>query len=463
MELFALPEELEQEREVFTQKMHETYVTDMANELQPLQPEFDILQARRQAHGQSALRDEFWNWNGERSLPASPTTRARMPKSHWSLMLDVPVRMRRPLAKQEIAQAYRGLHPNSDSHREFRAGQEAGRDYWIYVPSKFELWRVHLQSRRCMFDPLRNVLEDHPQDQTMLPMAITLENVQGVRATQVRNDVINHEDYVRPQAEFFLDNIRWRSWNTQLDLGVPWKGITRFFIRQTFEFYPVLHTWLEGRHAAETLWRMSRKVLEAYHCMREQSGWPDESSMKEQAVREGLDAMDFISAQQRDKEGLLDVQDQVAEIFAAFAAATFVNPPAPHSEWEGLQELLDDTTGTTTDLVDVTRPETGKVRLELQWNSLSDLWQQAFKQPILDALKIYFDHDALAPVMPDDPIDEIEILPSRFVLVNKSDPRNTQPLDEDLENAKLKARLVVAGHKDQRPVNSQLKHQRPLC
>ena len=44
-------------------------------------------------------------------------------------------------------------------------------------------------------------------------------------------------------------------------------------------------------------------------------------------------------------------------------------------------------------------------------------------------------------------LDE-EILPSRFVLVNKADPKNQQPQDEDLEDAKLKARLVIAGHKD---------------
>ena len=65
-------------------------------------------------------------------------------------------------------------------------------------------------------------------------------------------------------------------------------------------------------------------------------------------------------------------------------------------------------------------------------------------------LEIYFEHDALEPVMPEDPVHESEILPSRFVLVNKADPKNTHPADEDLDDAKLKARLVIAGHRDQR-------------
>lgn len=47
-------------------------------------------------------------------------------------------------------------------------------------------------------------------------------------------------------------------------------------------------------------------------------------------------------------------------------------------------------------------------------------------------------------------MDVTEILPSRFVLVNKSDPRNVHPSDAQLEGAKLKARWIIAGHRDQR-------------
>ena len=96
------------------------------------------------------------------------------------------------------------------------------------------------------------------------------------------------------------------------------------------------------------------------------------------------------------------------------------------------------------------KPETGKVRLELKWTDLTPLWQKAFEQPIIEALEVYFKHDALAPVMQDETVATEEILPSRFVLVNKSDPRNPHPNDEDLKDAKLKARLVIAGHRDLR-------------
>ena len=47
-------------------------------------------------------------------------------------------------------------------------------------------------------------------------------------------------------------------------------------------------------------------------------------------------------------------------------------------------------------------------------------------------------------------VDRTEVLPSRFVLVNKSDPRNIHPDDKALEGASLKARLVIAGHRDVR-------------
>lgn len=68
----------------------------------------------------------------------------------------------------------------------------------------------------------------------------------------------------------------------------------------------------------------------------------------------------------------------------------------------------------------------------------------------MEALRIYFHHDALQPVTPDEVVEASETLPSRFVLVNKTDPRNVHPTDADLRNAKLKARLVIASHKDQK-------------
>lgn len=100
--------------------------------------------------------------------------------------------------------------------------------------------------------------------------------------------------------------------------------------------------------------------------------------------------------------------------------------------------------------LDVKKPDTGKLRLELKWNDLTPAWQRSFEDPIKEALDVYFRHDALAPVMPEDTVDISEILPSRFVLVNKTDPKNPHPTDDDLEGAKLKARWVIAGHKDQK-------------
>lgn len=61
---------------------------------------------------------------------------------------------------------------------------------------------------------------------------------------------------------------------------------------------------------------------------------------------------------------------------------------------------------------------------------------------------MYFKYEAVAPVSMDEDVDTSNILPSRFVLVNKSDPRNVSPLDEHLEDARLKARWVVSGHRD---------------
>lgn len=47
---------------------------------------------------------------------------------------------------------------------------------------------------------------------------------------------------------------------------------------------------------------------------------------------------------------------------------------------------------------DAPKPETGKLRLELKWIDLSPKWQDAFQEPIIEAIKIYFQHEAIAPV-----------------------------------------------------------------
>lgn len=62
---------------------------------------------------------------------------------------------------------------------------------------------------------------------------------------------------------------------------------------------------------------------------------------------------------------------------------------------------------------------TGKARLEYQWKKLEDDWKQAFKQPLLKGVKVYFDHDAVEGVPKDKMIDPRKVLGSRFVLTNK--------------------------------------------
>ena len=86
-------------------------------------------------------------------------------------------------------------------------------------------------------------------------------------------------------------------------------------------------------------------------------------------------------------------------------------------------------------------PVTGKPRLEFRWKSLSKEWQDAFVEPLKKAIDVYVDNEALEPVPLGKPVDPQKILPSRFVLTNKSDLKG-------LEEATLKARWVLAGHLD---------------
>ena len=79
---------------------------------------------------------------------------------------------------------------------------------------------------------------------------------------------------------------------------------------------------------------------------------------------------------------------------------------------------------------------TGKAQLEYQCGQLSPEWQSAFKEPLIKAVKIYFDHDALEGVPRDKVIDPKRVLSSRFALTNKG--------GSDL----AKGRLVLGGHRD---------------
>lgn len=83
---------------------------------------------------------------------------------------------------------------------------------------------------------------------------------------------------------------------------------------------------------------------------------------------------------------------------------------------------------------------TGKARLEYDWNRLSQVWKDAYREPLLKAIRIYFDHQALEGVPVDQVLDARRILTTRFVLTNKG--------EEVLEKAVLKARLILGGHRD---------------
>ena len=83
---------------------------------------------------------------------------------------------------------------------------------------------------------------------------------------------------------------------------------------------------------------------------------------------------------------------------------------------------------------------TGRARLEYNWNKLSPDWQAAFQEPLLKAVRVYFEHDAVTGVAEHKLVDSQRILSSRFVLTNKG--------EAELAQAILKARWVLGGHKD---------------
>ncbi|CAE7756515.1 RE2 [Symbiodinium sp. CCMP2456] len=89
----------------------------------------------------------------------------------------------------------------------------------------------------------------------------------------------------------------------------------------------------------------------------------------------------------------------------------------------------------------VEEPVTGKPRQEFKWNGLDGDWRKAFLAPLKKAIDVYADNDAIEPVPLGKPVPPEKILPSRFVLTNKSD-------DPELEKANLRARWVLAGHLD---------------
>ena len=100
-----------------------------------------------------------------------------------------------------------------------------------------------------------------------------------------------------------------------------------------------------------------------------------------------------------------------------------VSKKVAHAEQEGLTEVV-----------------TGKARVEYKWSSLDDTWKRAFVEPLKKAVGVYMDHDAIKGVALDQVVDPSRVLNSRFVLTNKGGP--------GLDEAELKARWILGGHRD---------------
>ena len=411
---------------------HDMYVVDMLRECPPINVDYDVLEADWRPDGERRI--------GIRRRNPTPCIRAKVPVAKWRMLGDVPGRLRRPLTRTEIIEVYKKAPGRAQVLDELSDYMEANlpgemllrlsgeSDYWLHAPSQRELWRVHLQPRQYLFVPGVIPDEDHPQDAQCVPSEVP--GLQGLRATQV--------GYLSPQAskEYLVDNIFWKGWNASVHMNQLWRGVTRFVTMDPMKDHPILATWNQGRAAAEDLWRRHLKANAAYQVL-----------VAEGHAANFIDTADGLHADQSHR---LEVALDVLECFQAFQTTAALAAPTAHPDHRGLTELCTAEQLLLVPEADVEKPETGKMRLELQWTQLSMAWQKAFEQPILDALQIYFDHDALAPVMPEEEVHASEVLPSRFVLVNKADPKNIHPTDEDLALAKLKARLVIAGHRDQR-------------
>ena len=390
--------------------------------------------------------------------PASPLTRSRLPPPPGHVMNILPESMKRPLVGERQWEILRRQRQDPPPQK----------DYWMLSPEKTELYRIHVVPRFHLFDVLAFHQEKGLNDPHVdPPKGIPRSWITGARTTQVYyvNNPLEPHNYVGygpvPQSAMFMhptvanermseliaDSVRWTGWNTQQNLLGYWQGVTRFQVQDPDEAESHLVHWLEARHFAEDAWRAGQDLVHQYRELQLESGWPNETLMTQHLANvPNLDVNQVMDIVNLAKDSLKATQLEMQEIFFNFVHLTNVQEPTPHAPHQGQVEL----THLPEEPVDTTLPATGKVRLELQWSNLSPVWQKAFEQPIKDALDIYFKHDALAPVMPNEVVDASEILPSRFVLVNKTDPRNQHPTDADLPDAKLKARLVIAGHMDQR-------------
>ena len=408
------------------------------------------------------------------SMPATPMTRATLPPSVKPLM---------PWAPELFQRRWRGSEQKAVIDIQ-RQQPTPSSDYWIYFPKSRELARVHVVPRTLMFDPFVLDRSDPIYEIVMVRQMPVVKDgtgpineswFTGVRSTQLiylhnpisswhqgahtpqeMNEVIQANFVGDPEQrertgvglhDFVMDNIFWTGWNTRQHMGAAWQGVTRFEVRHPDDMIPsTMATWMEARYFAEDLWRMGQEQMRWFRLCTGAADWQNAQHAEPLAETFQMSSEQWQDYWINATADLVTSQGEIAEAFYNFVNAAVIKPPEAHREYRGLTEL----THGPQEALDAPKPETGKLRLELKWSDLSPVWQKAFEEPIIEAIKIYFSHEAISPVTEEEVVDVTEILPSRFVLVNKADPRNSHPTDEQLEGAKLKARWKIAGHRDQR-------------
>ena len=327
------------------------------------------------------------------NLPASPNTTLRVPR-HYKRLPRMPSHMARPFDEVDAAELHAAWRRNEG-------------DFWMLRPQQQELWRVHKTSRYLMFMP------DNPEEQVgPMPEGVDYTWFRGPRSTVV---------YTNNGVELIVDDFKWADWNPTQHLIRPWVGVTRFWIGPKEIRHAILATWIDERMELERLWRGGQ-------CL--QQTW----------MHRDLIPKDKIEASTWDVKWIdvFTMQSEINDMMLAFPDRHGLDDPEPMEMDVGYQELNDD----------VQDLPTGKMRLELKWAALSPAWQKAFEEPIKEAIKVYFQYDAVAPVMEGEDLTSANVMPSRFVLVNKTDPKNCNPEDDKIEGSRLKARWVVAGHRD---------------
>ncbi|OLQ08941.1 Transposon Ty4-H Gag-Pol polyprotein [Symbiodinium microadriaticum] len=126
--------------------------------------------------------------------------------------------------------------------------------------------------------------------------------------------------------------------------------------------------------------------------------------------------------------------DDVFEVYAACEEETEKGAP--------LKELLGRSQVGLEEVAQAPQMLMGKDRVELHWRKLNPDWRKAFTKPLLEAVQVYIDHDAIAAVPEDRWVPPEKILSSRFVLTNKT-KEETDPF-----KCKLKGRWIIGGHRD---------------